>query len=447
MMSEIKKVNGESQPQLITIKHKLVIIFFLFLFSYILFMFLDTNYGMTWINIVIFAFSSALVFWGIYDITKQGVNCSNVFLITFFFALSLNNLNISIFQVEKNLEDIYYYFFGPLIFYLMILKNEKIVHNLKLRPLVRVNPNYIGLLIWFIYCFLFIRLINETGIRFVSDDWGSIASVNYRIAGLSGLINILNWLLLMLMPEVKDRYKILFAITTFTCSVLMAKRGDGMRVLLFCIMYLCMNYGKKLLINKNLIKIGVVISCVLVLFSIWGNYRQIQRGWQSYMTIGIVLGSKIENDVFNWLYGYTGMNFENLKQLYIDNVYTYEIKEIFLPIIRIVEGTSGLESYYEEYATYGLGGFNAVPFTAHFIRELGPFYFISVLLLGVIIISFINLGKILEIKGLHVFLMMLMGFSFFGNYFLNISYFYSMVAIIIVYLLFDFRLKRSNNLN
>ena len=408
-------------------------------------MILGNSWFFDWASLLIFMGAMLAFYIGVDDVRMHSGSLSNVFLISYFGGLAMNCLNLSQLQEPKNLVDAYYFFVGPIIFYYILRCGENRKIGLRFKPLIKIDPNKLGLVLYCIYLVASLYLFSKVGIRFITDEWNTRETVYYTVPGLSGLVGALRWVLLILLPEVKTKYKILFVITTFISGVLMAKRGEAMRVLIFALMYIILTY--RIFKPKIFIKFIFVIFSVMVLFSEWGDYRQLQRGWDVSQTVGLLLNSSVENNVVNWIYAYIGINYDVMKQLYIEKPFTGEMKEIFLPLIRFVGDSADVTAYYDNVYTHGLNGFNATPFIAPFIRELGPMYIISVSFLGVLVCVLSNICKKLNVRGGNVLLMMLTAMTFFGDYYLNVNIFYSLLLSILLFGLIDMEKKINGNKN
>lgn len=73
-------------------RENVILSYLLVVICYIFLMTLGYNHGFNIINVVIFSVSTALIYRGLYDITKNGLRISNVFLICFFLRYPLTIL-------------------------------------------------------------------------------------------------------------------------------------------------------------------------------------------------------------------------------------------------------------------------------------------------------------------------------------------------------------------
>ena len=394
------------------------------------------------INVVIVILSTLITCLAAISIKVQGVFLYNAFLCSFFGVLIFNNFNISALQMEKTITDIYYYFFGPLVFaeILYLFERKKIKYYFSG---FQLNPNFLGGVIAGLCIIFYLRVFSMTGIRAFGNEWLSSQSSNYVIQGSSGMSNLFMWLCLMMVPVVNKKLKIILIIIPVFCAFLSASRGDIMRIALYLLMMWMAFAGKKIATRRNIRKFMIIVAIILVFFSAYGNYRQEKRGWNS--TIGYMLQSKVDNDLINWAYAYSAINFDVLK-LYTSSEPTMEIELLYTPIMRITEGADAVENYYNSMYISGLHGFNAATFLSYFIKETGYFYFFQVAILAIIIGIMDKICLSINFKGGHIFLLMLTTLNVFGNYYLIVSLLYSLIAGMILYFISDIKKAREKTL-
>ena len=402
---------------------------------------LEVLLGVTFncINVVIVILSTLITCLAAISIKVQGIFLYNVFLCSFFGVLIFNNFNISALQMEKTITDIYYYFCGPLVFagILYLFERKKIKHYFSG---FQLNPNLLGGVIAGLCIIFYLRVFSMTGIRAFGNEWLSSQSSNYVIQGSSGMSNLFMWLCLMMVPVVNKKLKIILIIIPFSCAFLSASRGDVMRIALYLLLMWMASVGKKIVTKRNTRKFMIIVAIILVFFSEYGNYRQEKRGWSS--TIGYMLQSKVDNDVINWAYAYSAINFDVLK-LYTLSEPTMEIELLYTPIMRITEGVDAVENYYNSMYISGLHGFNAATFLSYFIKETGYFYFFQVAILAIIVGIMNKICLSINFKGGHIFLLMLTILNVFGNYYLIVSLLYSLIAGMILYFISDIEKSRE----
>lgn len=424
-----------NNKNVLLINKNIALLYLLTVCVYVFYMIFGNSWFFDWASLLIFMGAMLAFYIGMNDVRMHGGSLSNVFMISYFGGLAMNCLNLSQLQEPKNLVDAYYFFVGPIIFYYILRFGENRKIGLRFKSLIKIDPNKLGLILYFIYLAAVLYLFSKVGIRFVTDEWSSMDSKYYVVPGLSGFVGSLRWVLLILLPEVKTKYKVLFVMTAFISGLLMAKRGDAIRVLVFALMYIVATY--KIFKPKMFMRFIVIVFGIMVLFSEWGDYRQLQRGWEVSQTVGGLLNSSVENNVVNWIYGYVGINYDVMKQFYIEAPFSWEMKEIFLPIIRIIGDASSVEEYYDDTGMHGLNGFNAAPFIANFIYELGPLYIFDIALLGGIVSFLSNLCMRFNVVGGRLLLMMITALCFSGNYYLNVNLFYALLLSIMIYGLID----------
>ena len=137
-------------------------------------------------------------------------------------------------------------------------------------------------------------------------------------------------------------------------------------------------------------------------------------------TIGRLLSSRTNNAVINWFYGYTGINFDVLKQSIIEGEKVGKFKALLIPLMRIFGGSKSVLLYEESLFTQGLNGFNATTFLSRYIKELGAFYIVDIILLALLVCSLDYLCYVVNFKGGRVMLLAMTALTFFADYYLNV---------------------------
>ena len=108
------------------VKKEIVFLFGIINLIYLYYGLVIGNAAVDAINILCFFLCSLILILGINDIANNGISIYSVFMVCYFGALLLNNLNISGLQKSKNIIDIYYYFFGALLFLCIpVIRNNK----------------------------------------------------------------------------------------------------------------------------------------------------------------------------------------------------------------------------------------------------------------------------------------------------------------------------------
>lgn len=411
-----------------------VVMILVYLFSY----HYNQSFQFSIIGFIILVLSMLITSISLLSMYKKGLNSYNIFFLTFFFFLMLNTLNVSNLQSEKTITHLYYFFIGPLIFGLCLFIAEGIKINTLQNKIVLIkNPEHFVKLLLTIYILLWIYIYTRTGIRLFSSHSLSVYSNLYIIPGISGIVAMLYWILLVYSPHVSFRWQIIIYSTVILFNgILNIKRGDIVRTLIFIgIYYLIINRDKVFSI-KTIMKTSIFVIILVSIFTFAGEYRQSLRMGDSGVVFDIntTLQSNINNDVFSWIYSYSAINFDVLGQN-LNRKPTLSLDSILLPFYRVVKGNSFVEDYYKELNTTSLRGFNASTFLLGYIRDLGPFYIFELILLGLIVGAFVVYFKNKGYLGSYTLVLMLIGLSFFGDYFMIPNNF---IAVIISTVLLNF---------
>ncbi len=387
------------------------------------------------INLMLVFSTVIMISCGIYDVKKKGINLSNVFAIFYFGVLLMNNLNISALQKEKTIVDAYYFLSGPIIYFLILRFYNKIGKK-RLKKRISINADIIGIIIIILCLILKIYIYNVKGIRFFSTLWRTEEAMAFTIPGATGMADIFLWLSLMMVPVIRKKWlKVLAILVPTVCIVLSASRQDFIILGVYIGLAWGMRYGKQFFSKKNTIRCLAMLMIMLVIFSVWGNYRQKKIGWTNVgASIAFFMESRTDNFIVNWVYGYTGINFDVLKQEVIEKEKTEEFRALVLPIMRIFGGTEAVLEYENEVRTYGLNGYNASSFLGRYIREFGVFYLVDIMLLAVLVIILDYLCCLADFRGGQVFLLTMTALTFFGDYYMGVvSMFFAIVIGIIIH--------------
>ena len=422
-----------------TVQNQLLIItaFFVIFIGFIIISFGIRHSRNDYYNIITFFFSVFLFLYGLTHFLKNGLQISNAFLISFYFFLALNCFNVSLLQKPKTLTDIYFYFFGPLMFYLIINYLEKATIKLKY---VNIKLSYElvckGFLIMFIALYGYI--FKTKGIRFFSNTLKSEQQSLYVVSGISGLIDVLAWLLLMLSFSTKKKVlKILMILCPILFTFFSASRTLTMRMLIFMGCYVFYSKGKKAANSKSIFRAMFFGVGVIVGFGVWGNYREKVSGFMT-ISISAALQSVSNNTIFDWLYAYSAFNYDVIKQVVIEKNFPFRFRALLRPILRVVGGSSAIGQYNKIVSSEvgSIKGFNGSTFLLHPIFELKYFYFIELFILAVIVAIMAKISKTLNFRGGYVYYIMASVMTVFGEYYLDINGFYAVVmGIIICYLI------------
>lgn len=429
------------KPNSHLISSKIMLLYGLFIIYLAVIIRLRCN--INYVNILFFFISLSVSIYAINDINKNGVATRNLFLLVWFVFLGINNINLSNLQVEKSLFDGYYFIIGPLVFSLFLSTNIKI-RKICIDSHINIPISIIALIISILYLIGQAYIIYRTGARFFASDW-IFGSEKYVIPGLSGIVVSLKWLSFMLFPEIRNRIvKFLVVACGISSSLLSAKRGDVMRIMIFLLLYFLFVNGNKGIRKSMVVKTLAVILLIVVVFTLLGNYRQYRRGWTKDDTQSKMIESRIDNEYLSWLYGYSSIDFDVLKQIYIDaDNHPYVMMEVFRPIIRVIKGNEEIEKLEENMKTHGLNGYNASTFLAPFVYEMGAMYILSVIILGIIIGAINIICCSSDLKGGVVYLAFLNVLAIFGNYYLEPSFLFPLIAYILIMMLF--KRKASSN--
>lgn len=417
----------------------LAIFYIILLICFLLYGFLDTAANVNIYNILIFAISLMLSFYGINDILSNGISMSNVFLVSFFVFLAANNFNIAGMQMEKNWIDMYYYFVGPLLFYFILsipIKNHKAQFTLKRRG----RPDAVVAVFLIIIVGIQIYAIQRQGLRFFDGSWRSEDAAQYSIAGVTGIQAVLTWTSLMLIPNIKKKLAVLTAVVSISIAVLNVSRGDMMReaVLIFIIWFGVVwdnikkdntQIEKKRIIRRAVIVLAVILGC----FTIFGAYRTYKRG-ATLSNVQRMLHSRSKSLLINWIYAYTCINYDVLKYVYKTFRPLYRMQYFIMPLMRFIGGSDKLLAYRQSTYSSGLNGANASTFLGIFVVEMGPFYWVEVIVFAVILCVLRSLFRAFEFKGGEYFLIMATAMTCFGNILFTPVFFVAIPFALIVWI-------------
>lgn len=387
-------------------------------------------YKISIINIFI-SFSSAFVFLiAIFDFfIERNIKSYTLFCSIFFIGLYINTFMLSQYQEEKTIEDIYYLVLGPLLFSLILYfcETKKIKTYFKHFPLINIEYLYVLILLSYIAIKIYIGMTLGWRISYLLVSTYLIDGDNFTMPGYSGVAAILQWLLLIFSSYTKKRYVLLATIAIMVFSILHVKRGDIMRMLFFFILQIIVNYNeikkynikrvKK--IKKSIISI-VIISIVVFVYA--GNLREEAKGVGTVESLSQNIGIRDSSPFVIWFYGYLPMNYDVLRYYYTTSS-LYEpsaLLYLFMP------------EQDDEYG-YSINGFNASTFLRTFIIDYGEFYFIELLIFSLIIGFIIILCRKEKNKGTYVFVLLIISFFFFGNYFESRSIFFSILLSLIIF--------------
>lgn len=414
-----------------------IIIYFLLIIVYLTIAILNSN--VDFFDAIIFVFAVSMVLFALNDLHLCGVNFTNVFAVSYFGALVLNSLRLSVFQEAKSFMDLYYFFLGPILFICIIRIFEKNTHRTEFKKIFKhsaiiIKSRYLSIMFLIIYIATKSIIFYYTGVRFFDDAWLSSQSDKYVVPVLSGVNDIAMYLLLMQIPQIKNnKYKALLLVLVFVFSgVLMAKRGNMVRIFIYIFIYMLYSAKRK---HIKKIKLSSILLLMLAIsgFAYFGNFRQEIRGdGQVNETIASNLGVDLRSPVLNWMYAYIGLNHDVLKKFYYQYENNYSLKSVFLPFGRLLYGNKWVEEFYNYYSTHGINGFNASTYLTYFIADWGELYFVVLIIFGLIIGLLIKGCMFLNYDGGIILLTSFGSLSFFGNYLINPAVFLSLLIGMIV---------------
>lgn len=372
-------------------------------------------------NVIIAILSLVIVCISSLSIRRKGIKSYNILFFMFFLCLFVNTLKLSYLQKEKTLLDIYYFFIGPLVFCLplYIADRSKItMHSFSL-PIITINQIFCIFLSSYILLKLYISSIVGWRIESLLDSTYLIDGDTMAVPGFTGLALSLQWLLLMLSPYVKKKFKYIFIISLIIFAFLHVKRGDIMRMFVFYFIYYLYNNFKNHSFRYIFKRSIIVIIVVLSVFVFLGNLRQDARGGGGSEVVEL-LEFKVDNIPLAWVYSYFAINYDVFK-LYYDVPPTYK----FSAILNTFAG--------EEQNLYNrnYNGFNASTFLTQFVIDFGTFFFIELFFFAVIISMLTYVSRILYLNSLYVFICGILFLFPFGNYFQSRAMFVSMFLFII----------------
>lgn len=379
----------------------------------------------------IFICSISIVFLAINNINQMGIKFVNVFSVSYFGAIALNSFKLSIFQENKSFLDFYYFFMGPLLFVLIIsyFENKTSKKSNRIKILSVLTEEQLTLMLLFAYLVTKIYIVSQTGIRLFDGNWDDTRLTLYIIPGVSALNDILMYILLMQIPMIKsNKFKLVLIVLIILLSgILMAKRGNIVRIFLFLFFYVLYNFKNKISLKNKL----VVFLCIVIFFISFasiGNYRQKMRGIDNVNNIiSQNLGVDLGTPVFNWVYAYIGINHDVMKQIFYEYPNTFSLKGLYLPLGRLVHGNQWVSNYYDYYKTHGINGFNASTFLSFYIADWGQLYFICLIIYGIILGFILRLCIFMRYHGGYIFLITFGSLLFFGNSFIMPTVFFSII--------------------
>lgn len=386
------------------------------------------------INFHISVLSALFVYSSIQFIANdRKIKSYSIFLLTYFSGLYLSTLKLSIYQTEKSIIDMYFYFIGPVFFSIILFIFESVrIKFIRFYKIISIDYFYIFLISLYVVTKIYISTKVGWRIESLFISTFLISGDEYSIPGFSGFAITIQWLLLIFAPYTKKKYVVISATLITFFSIMHVKRGDILRmVVFFIIWYISSIYNKQLLYKTKhfLLKLSLSLFVIFSIFTFLGNIRELARNSTDDV---MARNIGIENAPYylSWFYGYIPINYEILRYYYIDNPKESTCEYSALKNLFI----SDQKQYYE----YSLNGFNASTFLTTFIKDFGDLYFYEMIIFGLYIGCIILLIKAEKFKGLYMYILSIFSLSYFGNYFETRSINF---AIIISLIIFPFILK------
>lgn len=408
------------------IQYSFFVIFIILLYPILVF---DSINKTNPINFMMYIVSLVIFVYAIYSIKEKNINSYNIFLFGFFIALFFNTFNLSSKQFEKDLNDFYLFLVGPFVVFVILYISENVKFNkMVVRTYIKVDVNtfYIGIIFFYMILKLYIGL----SVGFRVFEYGDITQIQsgdkFKVSGITGLAVIFQWMLLIFAPYVKRKYIFIGIVSIIIFSgFLDVKRGDLVRIFIFFLIYwYFLNYKMNKINSKKIFFIATSLLLFIYLFSLYGEYRLLERGGYE----GIIkdyLGSQIDSILVSWIFSYLALNFDVLK-LYFDVTPQYEITHFFSFFMHDVDRIAfGMETT--------ISGFNATTFIQPYFLDFGYFYWLEVILVFSILGALIIVAKKINFVGIYIFFLMLLFLMLFGDYFVNRTMFLTIITSILVF--------------
>ena len=374
-------------------------------------------------------YSFVFVVLSLISIYHAKIKSYNLFSLVYFSALFTSTLKLSIYQTNKSELDAYYFFVGPVLFVTILFIFD---HLPKVRfknpvKLFQIENVYLFLLVLYISIKVYIGFSVGWRIESILYDTFLGQGNEFTIPGLSGIAAISQWLLLIFTPYVRRRYVVIAIISIIILSgILHVKRGDIMRVFSFLMIYFV--YKQSYFEGFSKRKIGkfiLFVSLIIFSFVALGNLREDARGSDS-SEFSNNIGIKDSSSAIAWFYGYVSINFEVVR-LYFNRIPT----NYPTSLVNTIFGEQVSDNTFSP----SINGFNASTFISSFIVDYQVFYFVEMILFALILGLLIYFVRCFNLYGTYIFILSILSFCFFGNYFESRSIF---LAIIFSMLLFPF---------
>jgi hypothetical protein len=397
----------------------------------------------TLINFIIYSVSLLIAIFCFISIHSSRASAWSLFGICYFLSLWLNSLQLSEFQVEKTVFDLYIMISGPLVFLLMLMFIEKI----KVVPFqtqfkfFELNFLYIGFIFSYIILSLYIHSLVGWRLDAIQEHNKIISGDEFVVPVFSGLWAVISWIMVILAPHAKKRYAAIaiFLIIVFS-GILHVKRGDIIRILLFFIVYLLatkQDFFQQAKGKRSLIIALIIMS--VVLFVLFGQWRLAQSG-NNAQTIIDITGVRIESAYVAWIFGYIIVQFDVFSlstSALVSFPYSMnDLQILFSPISTALALDDPL---------IPINGFNAGTAFWSFYRDYGSLFFIEMFVFWLVISSLLLLSKKTNCKGAYCFTCLLCALMVFGNYFSNRSMIIAIILSNITYYVSQRGIKSIHN--
>jgi oligosaccharide repeat unit polymerase len=408
------------------IQYSFFVIFIILLYPILVF---DSLNKSNPLNFMIYVIAFLIFLYSVYSIKEKNVNSYNIFLFGFFIALFLNTFNMSSKQLEKDLNDFYLFLVGPLVVFIILYFFENIRFNkIVIKTYIKLDTNTFYISIIFLYITLKLYIGLSVGFRIF--EYGDISQIQsgdkFKIPGISGLAATFQWMLLIFAPYVKRKYIFIGIVSIIIFSgFLDVKRGDLVRVFIFFIIYwYFLNFKMNKIDSKKIFLIGISLLLFIYLFSLYGEYRLLERGGYE----GIIkdyLGSRVDSVLVSWIYSYLALNFDVLK-LYFDFTPQYELSHFYSFFMSDTDSIAvGVNK--------SISGFNATTFIQPYFLDFGYFYWLEVILVFLILGALILFVKKINFIGMYIFLLMLLFLMLFGDYFTTRTILVTIITSLLIY--------------
>ena len=385
---------------------------------------LHPTYSLDAVNVILVGASLCAVAIALSHMLSHGVRVWSVFIALWFAFLALNGLNLSEMQTGKSVGDLYYLVALPLLFAAVIAPVERREIPFFKNP---GGPSLAGfglidamaLLVIAVYIFFRFAFVEQTGMRFLTAGFGAESPELIGADGSgSGLVSLLMWLVVLLGSSARSkRVRRLSMVVVGLSCLLFLKRGVVVKIVLYYFLFYLGKKGLAAFSKKGFVVFLVAALVGCSIFAAWGDVRQHARGAGSDYSIGERIEARIDDNVASWVYAYTSLNYDVLKQCYIDQAPTGQFEELLKPVTRILLGGEIYERMDDGGSGRDLNGFNAPTFLGPFVRESGLLSCISVLLLGLMIRIVVAFSFKVGSSGVYYLVMSLASLAFFSNSF------------------------------